>query len=77
MAREKRSFTASKQGGPEADILVKALGSKTAQNTRKIKSVSLLGSDEKVSWIQSKDNLLIGRPTVVPSREAVVYKVVF
>ena len=64
-------------GVPEADVLVKALGSKTAQNTRRIKSVSLLGSDEKVVWIQSKDHLLINKPTVVPSREAVVYKVVF
>ena len=64
-------------GVPEADVLVKALGSKTVQNTRRIKSVSLLGSDEKVVWIQSKDHLLINKPTVVPSREAVVYKVVF
>jgi len=64
-------------GVPEEDFVVKALGSKTAQNTRKIKSVSLLGSDEKVVWTQTKENLTIGKPTDIPSPEAVVYKVVF
>jgi alpha-L-fucosidase len=64
-------------GVPEEDITVKALGSKTAQNTRKIKSVTMLGSDEKVEWTQDKDILAIGKPVAVPAEEAVVYKVVF
>ena len=64
-------------GVPEEDVVVKALGSKTAQNKRKIKSVTLLGSDEKVAWTQTKENLTIGKPTDIPSPEAVVYKVVF
>ena len=64
-------------GIPEEDVVVKALGSKTAQNKRKIKSVTLLGSDEKVTWTQTKENLTIGKPTDIPSPEAVVYKVVF
>ena len=64
-------------GVPEEDFVVKALGSKTAQNTRKIKSITLLGSDEKVAWTQTKENLTIGKPENVPSPEAVVYKVIF
>ena len=64
-------------GVPEEDVVVKALGSKTAQNTHKIKSVSLLGSDEKVAWTQTKEDLTIGKPENVPSPEAVVYKVIF
>ena len=64
-------------GIPEEDIVVKALGSKTAQNTRKIKSVSLLGSEETVSWNQSKETLTITKPADIPSPEALVYKVVF
>lgn len=64
-------------GVPEEDVVVKALGSKTAQNKRKIKSITLLGSDEKVAWTQTKENLTIGKPTDIPSPEAVVYKVVF
>ena len=64
-------------GIPEEDIVVKALGSKTAQNTRKIKSVTLLGSEEKVTWTQSKETLTIAKPADTPSPEALVYKVVF
>jgi alpha-L-fucosidase len=64
-------------GAPEEDVVVKALGSKTAQNSRKIKSVSLLGSDENVAWTQTKENLTIGKPESIPSPEAIVYKVVF
>ena len=64
-------------GTPEEDVVVKALGSKTAQNTRKIKSVSLLGSDEKVAWTQTKETLTIGKPETIPSPEAIVYKVIF
>ena len=64
-------------GIPEGDVTVKALGSKTAQNTKKIKSITLLGSDEKMTWTQDKETLSISRPTEIPSPEAVVYKVVF
>ena len=64
-------------GVPEEDITVKALGSKTAQNSKKIKSITLLGSDEKVTWTQEKDSLSIGKPATVPTEEAVVYKVTF
>jgi len=64
-------------GVPQEDITVKALGSKTAQNGRKIKSVTLLGSEDKVAWTQEKDFLAITKPAAVPAEEAVVYKVVF
>ena len=62
-------------GVPEEDVTVKALGSRTAQNKRKIKSITLLGSDEKISWTQGRDNLVIGKPSEVPSPEALVFKV--
>ena len=64
-------------GIPEEDVVVRALGSKTGQNTRKIKSVTLLGSDEKLAWTQTKENLTIAKPADVPSPEALVFKVVF
>ncbi len=64
-------------GMPEADITVKALGSKTEQNSRKIRSITLLGSDEAVTWTQGKDELTIAKPAAAPAEEAVVYKVVF
>lgn len=50
---------------------------KTAQNKRRIKSVTLLGSTEAVTWQQTKDALTITKPQAVPSPEAVVFKVTF
>ena len=64
-------------GIPEEDVTVKALGLKTEQNKRKIKSVTLLGSDEKLVWSQSKENLTIAHPAEIPSPEALVFKVIF
>ena len=64
-------------GVPETDITVRALGAKTAWNKRKIKSVTLLGSDEKVAWTQAADQLTISRPGSIPSPEAIVYQVTF
>ena len=61
----------------KADITVKSLGQKTAQNKRRIKSVTLLGSTEAVTWQQTKDALTITKPQAVPSPEAVVFKVTF
>ncbi|MBO4764623.1 MAG: alpha-L-fucosidase, partial [Bacteroidales bacterium] len=64
-------------GVPTEDITVKALGSRTAQNSRKIKNVTMLGSAEKVAWAQAQDGLTITCPAAVPASEAVVYKVEF
>ena len=64
-------------GVPEEDITVKALGTKTAQNSRKIKNVTMLGSADKVVWAQAQDCLTIACPAAVPAEEAVVYKVEF
>lgn len=64
-------------GTPSEDVTVKSLGLKTAQNSRKIKSISMLGSDEKIAWAQDKDVLTITKPQEIPSPEAVVFKVIF
>lgn len=64
-------------GVPTEDITVKALGSRTAQNSRKIKNVTMLGSSDKVVWAQAQNGLTITCPAAVPASEAVVYKVEF
>ena len=64
-------------GRPEEETVVRALGSKTAQNQRKIKRISLLGSTETVVWTQEKDCLRIAAPQDAPAPEAVVFKVEF
>ena len=48
-----------------------------AQSKRKIKSITLPGSDEKLAWTQSADALSIKKPASVPSPEALVFKVDF
>ena len=64
-------------GVPEGDITVRALGSRTEQNRRRIKNIALLGSSAKVEWKQDRDHLTISCPAEVPSPEAVVFKVTF
>ena len=48
-----------------------------AQNKRKIKSITLPGSDENLIWTQAQDALSIKKPASVPSPETLVFKVVF
>ena len=62
-------------GIPEELTVIRSLGRKTEYNTRKIKTVELLGSDAEVSWTQTGDSLSIAAPASAPAREAIVYKV--
>ena len=59
-------------GVPTQDVVVKNLG-KASKN--KIKSIQLLGSEEKVVWNQTADELRITAPLQTPFTEANVYKV--
>lgn len=59
-------------GVPTQDVVVKNLG-KASKN--KIKSIQLLGSEEKVVWNQTADELRITAPLQAPFTEANVYKV--
>ena len=64
-------------GLPEEEIAVKALGRKTPYNQRRIRSISLLGSDTPVQWKQEDALLRISAPDAAPAPEAIVYKVTF
>lgn len=64
-------------GCPEEDLTVRSLGSKTEINKRKIKSVTMLGSEIPLNWEQKEDKLVISKSSSVPSEIAVVYKVTF
>ncbi len=57
-------------GTPEENIIVKNLAKRT-----KIKSISLLGSAEKVKWKQNEERLEIVKPTTNPNEIALVYKI--
>ena len=51
---------------PEGDIHIKSLGKDSKWMTRKITSVTLLGSDEKLNWVQNGEDLVIKKPTHLP-----------
>jgi alpha-L-fucosidase len=50
-------------GTPEEDLHIKSLSKDSKLNTRKIVSIALLGSDEKINWLQNADDLTIKKPT--------------
>ncbi len=60
-------------GVPTENTVVKALGSKAGAG--KITAVELLGSNEKLSWLQQPDGLLIRPLKNYPSEYAVVYRI--
>jgi alpha-L-fucosidase len=59
---------------PEGDIHISSLGLKTATG-QKIKSITLLGSKEKIKWSQNKDEVLIQRPAQLPAYKTVAFAI--
>jgi alpha-L-fucosidase len=58
----------------EKEITIKSFALK-ADHSRKIKTIELLGSTEKIKWIQQDDALVIYTPKVIPCKEAVGFKI--
>ena len=58
----------------EQPISVKSFGTK-APSSKKIKSVEMLGSTEKLTWKQKGDALVIDNPKVIPSSYAIVFRI--
>ena len=48
-----------------------------ADPTRKILGIELLGSTEKIKWVQKADRLVIDTPGIIPCIEALAFKVTF
>jgi alpha-L-fucosidase len=59
---------------PESDIHISSLGLKTATG-RKIKSISLLGSAEKLKWTQNDEEVVVRKPLQLPGYNTVVFLV--
>ncbi len=74
-AKGEKLIYATVFGAPEADVVIKSLGRKTEYNKFKIKSISVLGSSETISWTQNDDSLVISKPTCIPAEEALVFKI--
>ena len=58
------------------EVSVKSCG-KDARLLKKIKNITVLGSDEKITWKQNADALVMSVPSKVPCTQAVVYKVTY
>lgn len=59
-------------GTPDENVILKALGTKTRNGT--VKRIEVLGSEERISWKQEADSLVIQRPGTIPNKIAVVFK---
>lgn len=64
---------ATLMGVPDDNIKIKNLGSSAFNG--KISKIELLGSKEKIKWVQNADNLEIEKPTKVPNDIALVFKI--
>ena len=62
-------------GTPLINTSIKSLGIKAANGT--VEGIELLGSNEKLSWTQQADALIIKPSKTYPSENAVVYKISF
>lgn len=60
---------------PEGDIVIKSLGKKSGLNSMKIKSVSLMGSEEKLKWANGDDALVINKPSRLPDWNVIGFRI--
>jgi len=64
---------ATVMGVPDSDIVMKSLG--TTRNRHRIKTIELLGSNERIRWTQCDDYVKVEKPSVIPNNIAFVFKV--
>ena len=63
-------------GRPQADINIVSLGKSSEIIGHNIKSVSMLGSQEKLKWEQTRDALVITRPEKLPAWNVIGFRIV-
>lgn len=61
--------------GANHETLLKSFSAKRRQDSLKIKSVRMLGSDEKIAWSLREDGLTVTSPLSPPDKMAIVYKI--
>ena len=62
---------------PATDVKIFALGKQSKISGQKVKSVTLLGSKEKIGWKQGGEALVISRPPKLPDWEVMTFKIEF
>jgi len=61
---------------PSGDIKISSLGKNSPVNDRKVKSVKLLGGNEKLKWEQLDDALVISRPSILPDWQVITFRII-
>jgi alpha-L-fucosidase len=62
---------------PKADIKITSLGRSSTINDKRIKKITILGSEEKLKWKQHDEALIISLPEKLPSWKVVAFKIEF
>ncbi len=60
---------------PDGDISIQSLGTAAKLYDGAIGKVTLLGSDEAISWSQTEEALVIKTPSEIPNEIAIVFKI--
>ena len=60
---------------PAGDIRIRSLGKDSKLNNKKISSVTMMGSGEKISWQQEGDALIIKKPAHVPGWKVLGFRI--
>jgi alpha-L-fucosidase len=64
-------------GIPKENIRILSLGKNSKVTARKVASVKMLGSSDKISWKQEDDALVISKPSELPEWPVVTFKIEF
>jgi len=64
-------------GKPETDVVIKSLAKSSKLADKAVASVSMVGSNEKLSWKQTFDALVIKKPSNMPAWEVIGFKIEF
>ncbi|HEY5511840.1 MAG TPA: alpha-L-fucosidase [Prolixibacteraceae bacterium] len=62
---------------PVGDVKIVSLGKDSKVSGQKVKSVSILGSGEKLKWNQEAEALVISKPAKMPDWEVMTFKIEF
>ena len=62
---------------PDGDIRITSLGIDSGLSDKKVRSVTILGSEEKPDWDQSSDALVISKPENLPDWNVIGIKITF
>jgi alpha-L-fucosidase len=64
-------------GSPSEDIVIKSLGKNSGYLASDVKSVSMLGSDLKIKWVQGLNEMIIRKPSRLPAWQVTGFKIEF